>query len=91
MRAAVQIIDAQKTLLRAGLRVLRVDLEPAAPKAAPPQTLEEVFDRRVAGALQRLGMPDATQFAQWTERLEAIEAQLDALRRQGRRKAAPRR
>src|SRR5882672_12599478 len=59
LRAAKQIIEAQKMLLHAGLRVLRVEREPASPQAAPPASMEEVFDRRVASALQRLGMPDA--------------------------------
>jgi Poly(hydroxyalcanoate) granule associated protein (phasin) len=88
LRAAAQIVAAQKMLLQAGLRVLRVDREPATPDLPPPASMEEVFDRRVASALQRLGMPDAADLARLAERLEAMDRRLEAIQRKSRRKAA---
>lgn len=78
IRAAAQIIEAQKMLLRAGLRVLRVEREPAARASPAPASMEEVFDRRVADALQRLGMPETIDLARLGERLDALERRLDA-------------
>jgi hypothetical protein len=85
LRAAKQIIEAQKMLLHAGLRVLRVEREPASPQAAPPASMEEVFDRRVASALQRLGMPDAGELTRLAHRVKSLERHLATTRRKARR------
>jgi diacylglycerol kinase family enzyme len=88
IRAAAQIIEAQKMLLNAGLRVLRIEREPAAPAAPPAASMEEVFDRRVASALQRLGMPETVDLARLAERLDALERRLGAKPGKPRRKPA---
>lgn len=73
LRAAEQILDVQKSLLHAGLRALRLEAGPTPGKGPWPLTsLEEVFDQRVAAALQRLGIP---------EQLERLQQQIDALKR----------
>ena len=85
LRAAKQIIEAQKRLLHAGLRVLRVEREAASPEVTPPASMEEVFDRRVASALQRLGMPDAGELARLAKRVESLERHLATMGRKVRR------
>jgi hypothetical protein len=88
LQAAKQIIEAQKLLLHAGLRVLRVEREAGSPGDMPPASMEEVFDRRVASALERLGMPGAGEFARLVERVESLERTLFPTPRMGRRTTA---
>ncbi|HEU0199525.1 MAG TPA: phasin family protein [Burkholderiaceae bacterium] len=85
LRAAKQIIEAQKMLLHAGLRVLRVEREGQSPEETAPASMEEVFDRRVASALQRLGMPDASELARLAKRVESLERHLATMRPKARR------
>ena len=50
------------------------------PRAAGPwDKLENIFEDRVAKAMQKLGMPSAQELGQLTQRLQAVEQQLAKL------------
>lgn len=68
MRAAGQLLDAQRSLLNKGLRVL-----------TPLPAFEDVFDQRVAAALRRLGLPDPEEVARLREQVQDLQRRLDAL------------
>ena len=68
LRAAEQLIDVQKTLLNKGLRAL-----------TPLSAFEEVFDQRVAAALQRLGYADPAEVARLREQVADLQRRLDLL------------
>lgn len=50
---------------------------------------EDVFDQRVAGALQRLGWPAADELAALRAEVAALKAELAALRKPPRPRSAP--
>lgn len=70
LRAAGQILGAQKTLLDKSLRVL-----------TPLPAFEDVFDQRVAAALQRLGLPDPAELARLRDEVDQLKQQIGALDR----------
>lgn len=80
-RFAGHLIDSQKNLLKAGLRALKGDTKAGSRGAWPLVTLEEVFDQRVAAALERLGVPTAAQLAQLADRVEKLTRRVEALSR----------
>ena len=80
VRAAEQVLGVQKSLLHAGLRALRIEAGETPGKGPwPLSSLEEVFDQRVASALQRLGLPDPSLLARLCEQVEQLQRQLDDL------------
>lgn len=76
LRAAGHLLDAQKSLLNKGLRVL-----------TPLPAFEDVFDQRVAAALGRLGLPDAQAVAQLRQQVQELQRRLDELAPQPRARA----
>lgn len=50
---------------------------------------EDVFDQRVAAALERLGMPTRAELQALHDKLDRVLAQLDRLEHRGREAAAP--
>lgn len=68
LRAAGQLLDARKSLLNKGLRVL-----------GPLPAFEDVFDQRVAAALKRLGFPDPEEIARLREQVQNLQRQVDAI------------
>ncbi|MDE2397930.1 MAG: phasin family protein [Burkholderiales bacterium] len=68
LRAAGQLLDAQKSLLNKGLRAL-----------TPLPAFEDVFDQRVAAALKRLGLPDPQELARLREQVQDLQRRVDAL------------
>lgn len=81
-RVAGQIIDAQKGLIQAGLRAVMG--KPETSDAGKPGSwrlgsLEDVFDQRIAAALQRIGIPTVQQVKALTEQIERLNQRLAAL------------
>jgi poly(hydroxyalkanoate) granule associated protein phasin len=68
LRAAGQLLDAQKSLLSKGLRAL-----------TPLTAFEDVFDQRVAAALQRLAMTRAGEIEQLREQIAELRRRLDRI------------
>jgi len=62
----------------------------AGEEAAGVQKFEEVFDQRVARALERLGMPSPQALAALCQQLEAINEQLKRIASPPAKKHAPR-
>ena len=65
LRAAGQLIDVQKSLLNKGLRAL-----------TPLPAFEDVFDQRVAAALQRLGFPRPDELEQLRKQVAELQRRL---------------
>jgi ribosomal protein S19E (S16A) len=68
LRAAGQLLDAQKSLLNKSLRVL-----------TPMPAFEDVFDQRVAAALRRLGLTDPAEVGRLREQVQDLRRRVDAL------------
>jgi hypothetical protein len=86
-RMAGKILEKQRALIGAGLRAVIPKARSAKPGTPswPMASLEDVFDRRIAAALQRLGSPTSEQFEDLTALLDQAIKRLDALeKRRGR-------
>jgi poly(hydroxyalkanoate) granule-associated protein len=84
----------EETLAQAQARMSGLASEFGAKAAGGWGKLENIFEERVARALEKLGVPSAQDMAALHARIEALEAQLKASgstpRRTAARKAAPR-
>ena len=86
------LLDAPKGILDAGLRMLNVkpdegeDSKPAEEASSKWSfgRLEEVFDERVASALERLGVPSLARITELTKRIEELERQVEELSKKRR-------
>lgn len=94
--AAAQVPKTPEDMLRAGLKAFRLDrfmgwMPPAGEKTGHGLALsgldpfgfrkfEDVFDQRVAGALEHLGWPDAQALRAMREEIDALRAEVERLR-----------
>ena len=108
LRAGLQALEKARTdaakrqasMLEGLLGMGRGGAEAAAARTFPGldsfgiRKFEEVFDQRVAGALQRLGLPDAQALLALQDELQQLRDEVQALRRDGaaagKKAAAPR-
>jgi len=79
---------AEETLSQAQARMAGFASEFGSKAAGQWGKLESIFEDRVARALDKLGMPPAAEVAALQARVEALEAELAALRRGGGPKTA---
>ncbi len=81
---------AEETLAQAQARMASLAGDFGTKAAGGWGKLENIFEERVAKALEKLGMPSAAEVAALQARVEALEAQLKAQKAPAARKAAPR-
>jgi hypothetical protein len=86
-RVAGKILNTQRALIQASLRAVMPKGQPSKTGATPWRftSLEDVFDQRIAAALERLGVPTSDQFEVLTARLDQAIKRLDALDTKRRR------
>ncbi len=81
---------AEETLAQAQARMASLAGEFGTKAAGGWGKLENIFEERVAKALEKLGMPSAAEVAALQARVEVLEAQLKAKEAPAARKTAPR-
>jgi poly(hydroxyalkanoate) granule-associated protein len=81
---------AEETLSQAQTRMAGLASEFGAKTSAGWGKLENIFEERVARALEHLGVPSADEVAALRARVEALEAQLKARQAPAARKTAAR-
>lgn len=92
---ASQFLGAQRKLLSAGISAISRGSKSMAPMGTSAiaeslqgglKRLEEVFDHRVLNSLASAGMPTPAELCKLIERVEALAAEVERLkRRQGKR------